>query len=259
MYPMTYRWLCFCFLVAACSTEKDASAQTTDPLTIATPTDIAAGKRVFDSQCALCHGIGGTGGRGPLLTKPKLRKAANGPELIELIVNGVEDTGMPAFWFLGERPIFQVSAYVRSLSARATPTPLPGNVEHGSALFKENGCAVCHATGYGPDLSEIGAVRSADFLRRTILDPATSVQDGFAFVQVHPREGPAVSGIRVNEDTFTIQLRDPSGAFHSFRKQDLGDIQKDFTKSPMPSYRDKLSDTEIDDLVAWLSSLKGKQ
>ncbi|MGA2601399.1 MAG: c-type cytochrome [Bryobacteraceae bacterium] len=256
---MTYRWLCFCFLAAVCAETQDTPAQTPDPLTIATPTDIAAGKRVFDSQCALCHGIGGTGGRGPALTKPKLRKAANGQELIELIVDGAEDTGMPAFWFLGERPIFQVSAYVRSLSALATTSKLPGNVEHGNALFKVNGCAACHSTGYGPDLSEIGAVRSADFLRRTILDPATSVQDGFAFVQVRPREGAPVSGIRVNEDTFTIQLRDPSGAFHSFRKQDLADIQKDFTRSPMPSYRDKLPDTGIDDLVAWLSSLKGKQ
>jgi putative heme-binding domain-containing protein len=249
----------FCFLAAVCASAQTTVTQTPDPLTLATPADIAAGKRVFDSQCALCHGIGGAGGRGPLLTKPKLRKAANGQELIELIVEGAEDTGMPSFWFLGERPVFQVSAYVRSLSALAAATPLPGDVGHGSVLFKENGCAGCHSTGYGPDLSEIGAVRSADFLRRAIIDPATSVQDGFAFVRVRPRDGAAVSGIRVNEDTFTIQLRDPSGSFHSFRKQDLADIQKDFTKSPMPSYRDKLSDTGIDDLVAWLSSLKGKQ
>jgi len=259
MYPMTHRWLWFCFCTAVCAAAQTTAAQATDPLTLATPADIAGGKRVFDSQCALCHGIGGTGGRGPLLTKPKLRKAANGQELIELIVEGVEGTGMPAFWFLGERPIFQVSAYVRSLSARSSAAPLPGNAEHGSVLFKENGCAGCHASGYGPELSEIGAVRSADFLRRTILDPATSVQDGFAFVRVRPREGASVSGTRVNEDTFTIQLRDASGSFHSFRKQDLADLQKDFTKSPMPSYREKLSDADIDDLVAWLSSLKGKQ
>ncbi len=250
---MAYRWLWTCVFTSAC-----AVAQTVDPLAPATPADIAAGKRVFDSQCALCHGAGGTGGRGPLLTTPKLRKASSGQELIELIVEGIDGTGMPAFWFLGDRSAFQVSAYVRSLGARSVTANLPGNVEHGRVLYQENGCAGCHSTGYGPDLTEIGALRSADFLRRTILDPRSSVPEGFAFVRVRTRDGASVSGVRVNEDTFTIQLRDASGAFHSFRKQDLADLQKDFTKSPMPSYRQKLSDADADDLVAWLSSLKGK-
>src|SRR5260370_40639291 len=79
-----------------------------DPLTVATADDIVAGKRLYDSQCALCHGIGGTGGRGPAFTVPKLRRAADGQELIGLVINGINGSGMPAFWFLGERPVFQV-------------------------------------------------------------------------------------------------------------------------------------------------------
>ena len=65
-----------------------------DPLSAATADDIAKGKRVYDSQCALCHGIGGTGGRGPAFTVPKLRGASNGAELIEIIVSGINGSGI---------------------------------------------------------------------------------------------------------------------------------------------------------------------
>src|SRR5437763_16085023 len=84
-----------------------------DPQAAATAEHITAGKRIYDSQCALCHGMGGVAGRGPALTSPKLRRAANGQELIEVIVQGVGGTGMPSFWFLGEKPVFHVAAYVR--------------------------------------------------------------------------------------------------------------------------------------------------
>jgi cytochrome c oxidase cbb3-type subunit 3 len=236
---------------------------TPDPLTAATADDLAAGKRVYDSQCALCHGIGGTGGRGPAFTVSKLRHAADGQELIGLVINGVDGTGMPAFWFLGEKPIFQVAAYVRSLGAKTQAPPPAGNSAHGKALFKANGCGGCHVvngegSAYGPELTEIGAQRNAAFLRESILDPGASVPEGFALVRATPRSGRAVTGVRVNEDSFTIQLRDTAGKFHSFRKQELTDLHKDFDKSPMPAYRGKLSDADVDDLVAWLASLRGK-
>ncbi len=186
-----------------------AIAQTPDPLAVATPADVTSGKRIFDSQCALCHGIGGTGGRGPALTKAK-------------------------------------------------------DAAHGKLLYAAKGCRGCHVvngdgTAYGPELTEIGAQRSAAFLRESILDPGVSVPDGFVVVKATPRRGTAVSGVRLNEDSFTIQLRDASGRFHSFRKQDLADLQKDVGKSPMPSYRATLASAEVDDLVAYLAGLKERQ
>src|ERR1039457_5227244 len=85
------RWKWTVTLVAA----GWAAGQSPDPLSVATANDTAAGKRIFDSQCALCHGIGGTGGRGPALTRAKMRHAADGSELIDVIVGGVNGTGMP--------------------------------------------------------------------------------------------------------------------------------------------------------------------
>jgi cytochrome c oxidase cbb3-type subunit III len=254
------RWKWMVTLVAA----GWAAGQSPDPLSVATANDTAAGKRVFDSQCALCHGIGGSGGRGPALTRAKMRHAADGSELIDLIVGGLNGTGMPAFWFLGERPVFQVAAYVRSLSANPQPATIAGNAAHGKLLYAAKGCAGCHVvngegSAYGPELTEIGIQRSAAFLRESILDPGASVPEDFVVVRATRRDGSAVTGVRLNEDSFTVQLRDSAGRFHSFRKQDLTYLQKDFGKSPMPSYRATLSDPELDDLVAYLANLKERQ
>jgi hypothetical protein len=61
----------------------------------------------------------------------------------------------------------------------------------------------------------------------------------------------------LNEDSFTIQLRDSSNVFHSFRKLDLSELKKEFGASLMPGYRESLTASEIDDLVAYLAGLRG--
>ncbi len=253
--------VCWTSLCAAVLAGGVAPAQKQSaPAAAASFADIAAGKRVFDSQCALCHGIGGAGGRGPALTAAKLHRAANEEELVDLIVNGIEGSGMPAFWFLGERSVLQVAAYVRSLGAEAG-APAVGNIEHGKAVYAANGCPGCHVlqgagSAYGPELTGIGARRSAAFIRESIVDPSASTPDDFVVVRATLRGGANVTGVRLNEDSFTIQLRDAAGRFYSFRKQDLAELQKDFGESPMPSYRGRLSDSDIGDLVAWMASLK---
>ena len=58
-------------------------------------------------------------------------------------------------------------------------------------------------------------------------------------------DGREVRGARINEDTFTIQLRDSNGQFQSFRKAEVKQIEKDFGKSLMPSYKDRLTASEV--------------
>jgi len=67
-----------------------------------------------------------------------------------------------------------------------------------------------------------------------------------------------VRGIRVNEDSFTIQIEEASGRFHSFRKSELSGLQRLNGQTPMPSFEKLLSAAELDDLVAWLAGQKGK-
>jgi len=88
--------------------------------------------------------------------------------------------------------------------------------------------------------------------------PSTTLPSGFLYVHAVPATGAAVRGIRVNEDSFTIQLRDADGDHHSFRKSELKELKRLQGETPMPSYENKIAGAELDDLVAYLAGLKGK-
>jgi hypothetical protein len=70
------------------------------------------------------------------------------------------------------------------------------------------------------------------------------------------RDGRALTGLRVNEDTFTIQLRDTNNRLISLQKSDLDALYK-LDGSVMPTYEKMLSRSDIDDVVSYLASLKG--
>ena len=224
--------------------------------------DLARGEKLFTAHCALCHGIGGTGGRGPALNRPELRSVSGDRALFQIIQIGIEGTEMPGAWQLTEREINQVAGYVKSLG-RTAIVKLPGDPVKGKQYYDtKGGCSACHIAGgrggnMGPDLSDIGGRRSAAYLRDALLNPGAAVPDGFMVVSVTTREGKKVRGIRANEDSFTIQLRDASNAFHSFRKNELTELKKELGTSLMPGYRDVFGDSEVDDLVAYLAGLRG--
>jgi cytochrome c oxidase cbb3-type subunit 3 len=226
------------------------------------PDDPERGKRLYQGHCALCHGITGTGGKGPSLAKPTLQRAANNLQLVEVIVSGIPGTEMPGAWQLTQREAFQVANYVRSLGT-VPVVALPGDPARGKSLYdSKGGCAACHIVrgagrSFGPELSEIGARRNADYLRESLLKPEAAVPDGFLVVSATTRDGKTVRGIRMAEDSFTVQLRDPAGRIHSFRKSDLVDLKKEFKRSPMPSYESTFNAAELDDLIAYLASLRG--
>ena len=224
------------------------------------PPDAAAGRRIFESQCALCHGQTGGGGRGPALNRPKLETAPDDEALRKLISEGLRD--MPGAWQLHPDEVAGVAAYVRTLGALPQET-VPGDAARGARIYAANGCGGCHmvagqGAGFGPELTAIGARRSAAFLRQTILRPGETLPNGFLYVSAVPVSGVAVRGIRVNEDSFTIQLRDAGGSHHSFRKSELKDLRRLQGETPMPSYENHIAGADLDDLVAYLAGLKGK-
>jgi mono/diheme cytochrome c family protein len=71
------------------------------------------------------------------------------------------------------------------------------------------------------------------------------------------RDGTTVSGRLLNQDNFSLQLLDSSERLVSLEKASLREyaIVKD---SPMPSYRDTLSASELADLLGYLVTLKGR-
>jgi len=223
--------------------------------------DLVQGEKLFQAQCALCHGPKGEGARGPALTRAKLPHAPDDTALVKILEEGIRGTEMPGAGAMSEREMRQTAAYVRSLG-RVALKPVPGDAAHGDEIYHGKGiCGGCHSIHgiggvAGPDLSDIGDRRGEAYLRESLLKPDAAVPDGYLLVTVIPAEGPRVTGIRVNEDSFSIQVRDSVGRSYSFWKKDLTQVDKQPGKSAMPSYEGQLSETELTDLVAYLASLK---
>jgi cytochrome c oxidase cbb3-type subunit 3 len=226
------------------------------------PPDAATGKKLFELHCAVCHGIEGRGGgRGPNLNQVRLELAPDDAALKSLIENGVPPE-MPEAWYMSERDVANVVAYVRSLGTIPAEV-VTGDATRGARVYAKGGCANCHIVageggGFGPELTEVGARRGAEYLRECLVKPSTHLPEGFLWVEVTPASGETLRGIRVNEDTFSIQIKDSSGGFHSLRKQELKELRKLRGETPMPSYEKSLNAAELQDLVAYLASLRGK-
>jgi len=77
-------------------------------------------------------------------------------------------------------------------------------------------------------------------------------------VRVRTADG-SVEGLRVNEDAFTVQVRDIGGVVHSFRKDDLTEFEKVFAHSLMPEYGAVLAANDMDDLISYLMSLRSEE
>lgn len=228
-----------------------------------TAEDMARGKQLFEAQCSTCHGIQGTGGKGANLARSSLKHAADDAGLFAVIQNGIDNTAMPSTWQMTDHEIWLVVAHVRSLG-RVAVEKLPGDPARGKALFATQGCGGCHVVdgvggNLGPELTEVGARRSSERLRQCLLEPGKALPDGFVMVRAVRRDGSVLEGMRVNEDSFSIQLRDLGGGFHSLRKQQLQTLEYETEATPMPSYRDKLPPGDVDHLVAYLASLRGQR
>jgi putative heme-binding domain-containing protein len=216
------------------------------------------GAKIFRAQCAACHGIDGSGtGAGPNINSGNFRRGSSDDALVTTISKGVPGTSMPAFSLEGGQ-MWQLVAYIRSLSIVRAATNTVGDVKSGEALFQAN-CAGCHTEAgafTGPNLSRAAARLTAAQLRQSIEEPHAVVAPEYWSVVARTTAGQSITGTRLNEDTSSIQMRDRSGRLFSVLKKDLATFDID-RKSPMPTFKGKLSDAEIGDIVAYL--VKGDQ
>lgn len=227
-----------------------------------TKQDLADGKATFRSNCAFCHGLVGGGGRGPALNLGRFLHGSTDQDIKAVIQSGVPGTTMPSFEF-EEEELTNLVAYVRSLSGERSDFKSPkvrGDPITGRKVYEKNSCSGCHRIGsegsvFGPDLTRIGAGRSAEYLRESIVNPSADIPEDYAGVTVVTREGKRVTGVRINEDTFTVQLRDSSQNFQMFQKDEVQQVIHE-TKSLMPTYN-SLSPDELQELLAYLDTLRG--
>jgi putative heme-binding domain-containing protein len=227
-----------------------------------TPADLKNGQQLFLGQCARCHGSKGEGGRGAVLAQPRLRHAPDDQALFLVIRDGIKGTEMPGGYAVDTRETWQLAAYVRSLGRMASES-VTGDPKRGQALYQAKGhCSQCHivsgqGSSLGPELTEIGARRSASHLRAAVLDPASTLPEGFLQVRLTTKDGRNITGVRLNEDTFSIQMLELNGGLRSFLKEDVQELRREPGQTPMPSFRAAFSASELDDLIAYLVSLRG--
>lgn len=237
-------------------------AAQTARLNTAGAADVAAGRRIFEAQCAWCHGTEGTGGTGPDLRRPTLRHAANDAALVTIVRTGIPGTEMPSFAIaLTDRMAWQTAAYVRSLG-RTAARPAPGDARRGAGIFESAGCVSCHIVNgrggtLGPELTSIGALRGPTHLRDSIVSPEAAHPPGYLIVRAVTTAGAAIRGVRVNEDVFWVHIRDAGGTVHTLDKSALTSLEREPAGTLMPSYASRFSAAELDDVVAYLATLRG--
>ena len=234
------------------------------PLRDADASDLAAGKRAYVAQCALCHGMDGSGGYGPSLLVPVLARASDDAGMLRVVDQGIPNL-MPGYGRAnGPRRTWQLAAYVRSITAGSAAVVVAGDPSRGKAVYQERGCGSCHVLegvgrAYGPDLSNIGTQRGAAYIKQALLEPGARVPDGHVVITARPKDARSVRGVRVNEDVFWVYVRDPGGRIHRYWKPDLEALEREAGASLMPAYGAQRSATEIDDLVAYLAGLRGQR
>jgi putative heme-binding domain-containing protein len=225
----------------------------------ASPADVEMGRKLYSGRCGHCHGKDGEGGRGSVLNAGRFRHGGSDRELFLVIRNGIPNTEMPGAALLPEAELWRMVAFVQQLGRQGAAEPVTGDPAAGAAVYQTSGCALCHSIdgqgGYiGQDLSDVGARRALRHLRESVLEPDADIALDYRTVIVTPRDGQAVSGIHLNEDEYSVHLRDTNGQLRSFLKSELRQLELP-RKSLMPAYA-SLPKADLENLVAYLSSLR---
>jgi putative heme-binding domain-containing protein len=221
--------------------------------------DLTLGQKLYNGRCGHCHGQSGEGGRGAVLNSGTFRHGGTDRELFVTIRAGIPNTEMPGAFNLPEVDVWRLVAYVQQLGRQGAAQVTSGDPSAGALVYQTNGCATCHRITteggfFGPDLTDIGVRRAPRYLRESIVDPGADIPLDYRPVSLVDRSGKTISGIHLNEDEYSIHLRDLGGNLRSFLKSDVSALTLP-RQSLMPAYR-SLSTIDLDNLVAYLHSLQ---
>jgi putative heme-binding domain-containing protein len=226
-----------------------------------TPIDVEDGGRLYRANCSICHGAQGDGIAGVDLGHGKFRRAKDDDDVAAIIRTGIAGTAMPPNNFSDFQSL-TIVAYLHSIADATAASTSGGDPAHGKAIYDgKGGCASCHrirgeGSRTGPDLSDIGNLRLAGELERSIAEPDAEILAQNRTFRAVTKEGATITGTLLNEDKYSVQLLDSTGRLVSLRRANLKESGV-LERSPMPSYKDKLSKSELADLVSYLGSLKG--
>jgi len=217
------------------------------------------GARLYAQYCQTCHGPAGDAVGGVNLRTGQFKQAVTDLDVMSVILRGVPGTAMPANQ-LSNGELSALVAYLHVMKDFGARQVAVGDPGKGQAIFEGKGdCLSCHrvlqkGSYRAPDLSEIGGSRSPAAFEDTLLDPNSAAQPGNRSIRAVTSSGAIVTGRRLNEDTWSVQIIDSHENLVSLWKPELKEYS--ILPSPMPSYRNSLTAAERSDVIAYLISLQ---
>ncbi|HZT70537.1 MAG TPA: c-type cytochrome [Terriglobia bacterium] len=223
---------------------------------------VEQGQKTFESNCAFCHGEDATGGRGPDLVRSALvAHDVKGDLIGPVILNGRPNKGMPP-QHLSNTQITDIAAFLhfrqmQSVASAQVPENyglkwlLTGNAAAGKDFFNgAGGCKACHSpTG---DLAHVASKYSPLDLESQMLYPRGKDR---RTVSVTLPSGETIEGPLEHLDEFNVALRDPSGWYRSFPRDQV----KVTVHDPLEAHRKllgTLTQADIHNLFAYMETLK---
>jgi len=226
------------------------------------PEIVERGRQQFQQSCAFCHGPDATGARGPDLIRSKLvADDVKGNLVGQVIRSGRPDKGMPPLP-LNEDQIQAIAAFLRAraqeslASARlpknyAVSKLLTGNRQAGESYFNgAGGCKGCHSPS--GDLKGVAGKHLPLELEALMMYPEKAPP---STVTVTTASGEQLGGSLVRLDEFSVALRDSSGWYRSFSRDQV----KVDVHDPLAAHRallDSITSDEFHNLFAYLETLK---
>jgi putative heme-binding domain-containing protein len=220
------------------------------------------GKADFQRICSSCHSVS-------MATTQRMTQAEWTGVVNDMVSRGAQGTQDE----LNNVVTYLAANYGKdnafAVNPATAPAPAPAVIQtpmseaemaKGTKLLKANGCLSCHRVGdmgsyLGPNLTSIGANRSAEQIRAALVTPNKDVTPENRSVRLVTGDGKTVTGRILNQDGFSVQLIDSSDQLKSFQKASLREFEI-VTTNPMPSYANKMSAQDLTDLVHYLSSSK---
>jgi len=222
---------------------------------------IQAGYRIYVGQCQLCHGFNGDGIARVSLSRQQFPRAVTDDDIRKAITTGMP-AGLPVVIALKAEELDGLVAFIRSGMDQTGTGFRLGDAVHGKTIYESAGCAACHRLdGKGPRtapaLDDIGSARRPGQILTSLTEPTKGTMPINRAVTIVTTDGRTIVGRRFNEDTFSVQLIDQQENVRSIQKSDIRRYDVSMA-SQVPSYKGRLNETDLADLLAYLVSLRGK-
>jgi cytochrome c oxidase cbb3-type subunit III len=246
----------FLFITLATAPAQDVK-KPTNPLGNS-PAVVAAGRKLYNTSCTMCHGADGEAGdRGPALADNRRYFRLSEAAIFDAVKNGIPNSPMPALG-LPDDDVWRIVAFIRNLRATASDNNVPGDVDRGRRVFEQKGrCLECHTIRgqgglIGPDLSNVGAERSLNFIRDALTRDRPP-QAGYRPVKIVLADGSALEGIAKNEDAYSLQVLGRDEKLYLLVREEVREVIRGGPSLMPKNYDLVLGKDEFQDLLAFLS------